>query len=66
MQTEISKATPERLSLARARSNPFEAIGRAGFMNRAATKLAALDATFGLTYTPHYGVRCTNILFICL
>ncbi|KAI9490189.1 FtsJ-like methyltransferase-domain-containing protein [Zychaea mexicana] len=36
---------------ARARSNPYESINRSIFMSRAATKLAALDATFALTAT---------------
>ncbi|CEP07356.1 hypothetical protein [Parasitella parasitica] len=36
---------------ARSKSNPFERVGNAIFMNRAATKLAALDATFGLAAT---------------
>ncbi|KAI9468515.1 MAG: FtsJ-like methyltransferase-domain-containing protein [Benjaminiella poitrasii] len=34
---------------ARAKSNPFERIGTSHFLNRAATKIAALDALFGLT-----------------
>ncbi|KAI7903283.1 FtsJ-like methyltransferase-domain-containing protein [Cokeromyces recurvatus] len=36
---------------ARTKANPFERIGTAHFMNRAATKLAALDALFALTTT---------------
>ena len=47
-----SRTVPhESWSLARARSNPFERIGKCVFMNRGATKLAALDAAFGLTVT---------------
>ncbi|KAI8988633.1 FtsJ-like methyltransferase-domain-containing protein [Mycotypha africana] len=45
----MSHVTKEALSTARSRSNPFERIGTSVFMNRAAVKLAALDATFGLT-----------------
>ncbi|EPB90059.1 hypothetical protein HMPREF1544_03171 [Mucor circinelloides 1006PhL] len=41
----------EQRSEARSKSNPFEKVGNAIFMNRAATKLAALDATFGLATT---------------
>ncbi|KAI9277253.1 FtsJ-like methyltransferase-domain-containing protein [Phascolomyces articulosus] len=36
---------------ARAKCNPFGGINKSIFMNRAATKLAALDATFALTAT---------------
>lgn len=46
-QERVKDATSE----ARGKSNPFERINKSIFINRAATKLAALDATFGLTST---------------
>lgn len=46
-QERVKDATSE----ARGKSNPFERINKSIFINRAATKLAALDATFGLTRT---------------
>lgn len=49
LRVKIRHVSNEQLSPARSKSNPFERIGNAIFMNRAATKLAALDATFGLT-----------------
>ncbi|KAF7721129.1 FtsJ methyltransferase domain-containing protein 2 [Apophysomyces ossiformis] len=48
LRAKISEVPAHLVSLARARSNPFERIGKSIFMNRAATKLAALDVTFGL------------------
>lgn len=47
LQERVKDATSE----ARGKSNPFERINKSIFINRAATKLAALDATFGLTRT---------------
>lgn len=52
MQERIQRVSKEQLAEARRLSNPFERIGKSIFMNRAATKLAALDATFSLTSTP--------------
>ncbi|KAI8890077.1 FtsJ-domain-containing protein [Backusella circina FSU 941] len=51
LKEKIRHVPREQLSAARSRSNPFERIGNSIFMNRAATKLAALDATFGLSVT---------------
>ncbi|OAD78340.1 hypothetical protein PHYBLDRAFT_185181 [Phycomyces blakesleeanus NRRL 1555(-)] len=51
LRETIRQAPAEPRSTARARSNPFESIGKSIFMNRAATKLAALDATFSLSST---------------
>lgn len=50
-QENIRHVPYEQRSEARSKSNPFERVGNAIFMNRAATKLAALDATFGLAVT---------------
>ncbi|KAG2230952.1 hypothetical protein INT48_001468 [Thamnidium elegans] len=49
LREKIRHVPNEQRSEARSKSNPFEMIGNGIFMNRAATKLAALDATFGLT-----------------
>ncbi|KAI9354732.1 FtsJ-like methyltransferase-domain-containing protein [Pilaira anomala] len=50
LREKIRDVPNEQRSQARSKSNPFERIGSGGmFMNRAATKLAAMDATFGLT-----------------
>ncbi|KAI8384517.1 FtsJ-like methyltransferase-domain-containing protein [Radiomyces spectabilis] len=51
LRLKTGRLSHEQLSSARQRSNPFEHIGKSIFMNRAATKLAALDATFQLTAT---------------
>ncbi|KAK4521790.1 asparagine-linked glycosylation protein [Mucor velutinosus] len=51
LRENIRHVPYEQRSEARSKSNPFERIGNAIFMNRAATKLAALDATFGLATT---------------
>ncbi|KAG2201277.1 hypothetical protein INT47_006780 [Mucor saturninus] len=51
LREKIRHVPNEQRSQARSRSNPFERISNGIFMNRAATKLAALDATFGLTVT---------------
>ena len=36
---------------ARTRSNPFETIGKLFFQNRAALKMANMDAVFGFMFT---------------
>ncbi|RCH84441.1 FtsJ methyltransferase domain-containing protein 2, partial [Rhizopus stolonifer] len=51
LREKIRHVSAEQRSRARSKSNPFERIGDSIFMNRAATKMAALDATFGLTVT---------------
>jgi hypothetical protein len=47
----LSSIEYERLSNARSRSNPHESLGRSIFMNRAAIKLANIDAMFSITTT---------------
>ncbi|OBZ89351.1 Cap-specific mRNA (nucleoside-2'-O-)-methyltransferase 1 [Choanephora cucurbitarum] len=54
LRERIRHVSTEQRSRARCKSNPFERVGNAIFMNRAATKLAALDATFGLTVTKNH------------
>ncbi|KAI8359178.1 FtsJ-like methyltransferase-domain-containing protein [Blakeslea trispora] len=54
LREKIRHVSAEQRSKARSKSNPFERVGSAIFMNRAATKLAALDATFGLTVTKNH------------
>ncbi|KAJ8657167.1 hypothetical protein O0I10_007247 [Lichtheimia ornata] len=49
--TRLRERVKDATSEARGKSNPFERINKSIFINRAATKLAALDATFGLTRT---------------
>ncbi|KAG1146664.1 hypothetical protein G6F37_004691 [Rhizopus arrhizus] len=51
LKERIQCAPKELVSQARSKSNPFERIGNSIFMNRAAVKLAAIDADFGLTVT---------------
>ncbi|OHT17413.1 FtsJ-like methyltransferase family protein [Tritrichomonas foetus] len=41
---------------ARRKSNQYEKIGKAIFMNRAAVKMANIDALFNLTNTPEFGI----------
>ena len=53
----------EIVSQARSKSNPFERIGHGVFMHRAAMKLAAMDADFGLTATK--GSNQFKFLDIC-
>ncbi|KAI7876725.1 FtsJ-domain-containing protein [Lichtheimia hyalospora FSU 10163] len=47
--THLRERVKDATSEARGKSNPFERINKSIFINRAATKLAALDATFALT-----------------
>ncbi|KAI7872189.1 FtsJ-like methyltransferase-domain-containing protein [Spinellus fusiger] len=51
LRENIRQAPLEQRSTARAKSNPYESINKSIFMNRAATKIAALDATFALSAT---------------
>ncbi|KAI9285460.1 FtsJ-like methyltransferase-domain-containing protein [Umbelopsis sp. AD052] len=48
VKNRLSGTQHEVFTLARSRTNPFDQIDRANFMNRAATKLAVLDVTFNL------------------
>ncbi|RKP14637.1 FtsJ-like methyltransferase-domain-containing protein [Piptocephalis cylindrospora] len=52
LKAELSDMEPSQLAKARAWANPAEGIGRLGFMNRAAVKMAELDAIFQLTVPP--------------
>jgi cap1 methyltransferase len=46
---KLSGIPPELFDVARSRANPYEAIGKSIFLNRAAVKLANMDDLFGLT-----------------
>lgn len=59
----MRRAPRELVAQARSKSNPFERIGNAIFMNRAAVKLAAIDADFGVTAVK--GNKPLTFLDIC-
>ncbi|PHZ14421.1 FtsJ-domain-containing protein [Rhizopus microsporus ATCC 52813] len=63
LKGKSSHLPKEIVSQARSKSNPFERIGHGVFMNRAAMKLAAMDADFGLTATK--GSNQFKFLDIC-
>ena len=48
---------PQELNKARTRSNPFESIKGGFFLNRAAMKMANMDAVFDFMFT-RYGHFC--------
>lgn len=48
---------------ARGRSNPFETIGKLFFQNRAALKMANLDAVFDFMFTKPVDENGVSILF---
>ena len=45
---------------ARTRANPFEGIKKEFFLNRAALKMAAMDAAFGLLFSGEYVRTCVS------
>ncbi|KAI9273591.1 FtsJ-like methyltransferase-domain-containing protein [Sporodiniella umbellata] len=63
LKERMRNAPKELVAQARSKSNPFERIGQAIFMNRAAVKLAAMDADFGLTSMK--GQKSFTFLDIC-
>lgn len=52
LQNRLSGTKHELFTLARSRTNPFDKIGQAIFISRAATKLAVLDVHFNLLASP--------------
>jgi hypothetical protein len=50
-KTIFDKLEAEELVKARTRSNPFETIRSGFFLNRAAMKMANMDAVFGFMFT---------------
>ena len=50
-QTIFDRLEPEELRKARSRSNPFETIRGVFFLNRAAMKMANMDAVFDFMFT---------------
>ncbi|RCH97575.1 FtsJ methyltransferase domain-containing protein 2 [Rhizopus stolonifer] len=63
LKEKMRRAPRELVAQARSKSNPFERIGNAIFMNRAAVKLAAIDADFGVTAVK--GNKPLTFLDIC-
>ncbi|CAG8733971.1 12512_t:CDS:2, partial [Acaulospora colombiana] len=53
-KTRLTDVPHEQLTAARGKSNPYEKVGDSIFMNRAAMKLACLDAQVGLTGIKRY------------
>lgn len=51
MQTIFDNLEGEDMRLARTRSNPYETIGSVIFLNRAAVKMANIDAVFDFMFT---------------
>ncbi len=50
-KTVFDRLEDQELRKARTRSNPFETIGGAFFLNRAAMKMANMDAVFDFMFT---------------
>eukprot|EP00842_Homolaphlyctis_polyrhiza_P006160 jgi/Hompol1/6545/HPOL_003565-RA len=50
-KTKIASLNREQLAAARDAANPYEAIGKSLFINRAAVKIASLDTLFGFSRT---------------
>ncbi len=55
----FDKLEPEELRKARTRSNPFETIRGVIFLNRAAMKMANMDAVFDFMFTQPSNFRQT-------
>lgn len=62
----FDKLEEEELRKARSRSNPFETIRGAFFLNRAAMKMANIDAVFEFMFTEPKSEEGVCIVGMCL
>jgi cap1 methyltransferase len=61
LQSVFDELQPEELRRARTRSNPFETIRGAFFLNRAAMKMANMDKVFDFMFTKPKGEHNVSI-----
>lgn len=61
LQSVFDKLQPEEMQRARTRSNPFETIRGAFFLNRAAMKMANMDRVFDFMFTKPKGEHNVSI-----
>lgn len=64
LQSIFDQLDARELQRSRSRSNPFETLGKLFFQNRAALKMANMDAVFDFMFTRP--VNEAGVSFLCL